>query len=65
MSKIIRPKLKQDEYDVVNQYRAIKREAEDMGLDPTSVNHGWLKREGASLHFTNPSYENKELDPGS
>lgn len=61
--KVIRSRLKQDEYDVIKKYRAIKREAEDIGLNPATVNHGWLKSEGASLHFTNPDYDMPDFDP--
>lgn len=38
---------------VVNQYTRIQHEAERLGLDPKSVDHGWIKTEEASIHFRN------------
>jgi hypothetical protein len=58
-----RPRLELDEFKVLQEYRAIKDEAKKMGIDPRSVNHGWLKSKEASLHFTNPDYDVPEFDP--
>lgn len=34
-------------------YSRIEHEAERLGLDPNSVDHGWIKTEEASIHFRN------------
>ena len=65
MKKEYRYRLKQDEADIVNQYRAIKREANNLGLNDKDVKHGWLKTKDASLFFKNPNFasgEELELD---
>jgi hypothetical protein len=63
MKKEFRYRLKPDEAEVVNQYRAIKREANELGLDDKDVKHGWLKTKDASLFFKNPNFNSgKELE---
>ncbi len=61
MKKEIRKRLTQDEADVVDQYRRIKNEAENAGVNPENVKAGWLKSDNSSLYFTNPSYKNAEI----
>lgn len=61
MKKQIRKRLTQDEADVVDQYRRIKNEAENAGVNPENVKSGWLKTDESSLYFTNPHYKNAEL----
>lgn len=56
--KQFRYRLKPDEADIVNQYRAIKKQANGLGLDEKDVKHGWLKSKDASLFFKNPSFGN-------
>lgn len=34
-------------------YRRIEHEAERLGLDPKTVDHGWIKTDEASIHFRN------------
>lgn len=34
-------------------YKRIEQEASRLGLDPNTVDHGWIKTEEASLHFVN------------
>lgn len=59
--KQTRYRLRPDEIEIINNYRAIKQEANSMGLDDKDVKHGWLKSKDASLFFKNPNY-NAELD---
>jgi len=56
--KQFRYRLKPDEADIVHQYRAIKKQANGLGLDEKDVKHGWLKSKDASLFFKNPSFGN-------
>lgn len=56
MSKQTRYRLKADEIAMVQQYRAIKNKANELGLDDKDVKHGWLKTNDASLFFKNPSF---------
>lgn len=58
--KQFRYRLKPDEADIVNQYRAIKQEANDLGLNDKDVKHGWIKSKTASLFFKNPNFKSKE-----
>jgi hypothetical protein len=55
-----RPRISQDEFEVVKQYRAIKRESNELGLDDGDVKHGWLKSKNASLFFKNPNFKESE-----
>ena len=58
-----RPRISHEEFDVVKQFRAIKREANSLGLDDKDVKHGWLKTKDASLFFKNPNFATgEELD---
>ena len=58
--KIPRIRLKQDEFEIIEQYRAIKQESNGMGLNDADVKHGWLKSKKASLFFKNPNYKPEE-----
>jgi hypothetical protein len=58
--KIPRIRLKQDEFEIIEQYRAIKQESNGMGLNDADVKHGWLKSQKASLFFKNPNYKPEE-----
>lgn len=55
-----RPRLKEDEYEVVQKYKAFKKASENQGLDPQSIKHGWFKSKDASLFSTNPGYKSRE-----
>jgi hypothetical protein len=55
--KQYRYRLTPQEADIVNQYRAIKKQANILGLDDKDVKHGWLKNKEASLFFKNPNFE--------
>jgi hypothetical protein len=59
MSKF-RPRITREEFEIVSQYRAIKRESNELGLDDGDVKHGWLKSKTASLFFKNPNFKNNE-----
>jgi hypothetical protein len=59
--KIPRIRLKADELEIIQQYRAIKNKSNELGLDEKDVKHGWLKTNDASLFFKNPSFGN-DLD---
>ena len=52
----IRPRITTDEWEIVQQYRAIKEESNDLGIDHQDVKHGWLKSKNASLFFANPDF---------
>jgi len=58
--KQFRYRLKPDEAEIVNQYRAIKKEANALGLDDKDVKHGWIKNKEASLFFKNPNFNGQE-----
>jgi hypothetical protein len=55
-----RPRLKPDEAEVLEKYRAIKRESEKFGLDEKNVKHGWIKNKTASLFFKNPNFKTED-----
>ena len=52
--------LLQDEKDLLQEYRAIKDNSEEVGLNDDDVKHGWIKTEKASLFFKNPNFKTKE-----
>ena len=54
-----RYRLNKEEEQALLQYRAIKNQAEENGLNHEDVKHGWLKTDNASLFFTNPDYKNE------
>lgn len=43
----------------LHDYRAFRLAAEEKGLDPESVKHGWFKDKSNSLFSVNPGYKNK------
>jgi hypothetical protein len=55
-------RLKQDEIEVLMQYRGIKEATDEAGVDDKDVKHGWLKTKQASLFFKNPNFKQEELD---
>jgi hypothetical protein len=57
--KQYRYRLSPQEAEIVNQYRAIKKQANILGLDDKDVKHGWLKNKEASLFFKNPNFGNE------
>lgn len=57
----MRPRITREEFEIVEQYRAIKRECEDQNIDPKTVKHGWLKSKNTSLFFKNPDFQDEQL----
>lgn len=57
MKKNNRFRLKADEIEVLNQYRAIKNASDEIGINDKDVKHGWLKSKDASLFFKNPNFK--------
>jgi hypothetical protein len=55
-------RLKQDEIEILMQYRGIKEATDEAGVDDKDVKHGWLKTKQASLFFKNPNFKQEELD---
>lgn len=58
--KQFRYRLSVEEAEVVNQYRAIKKESNELGLNDSDVKHGWIKSKKASLFFKNPNFVEQE-----
>lgn len=58
----MRPRISEEEYEVVKKYRAISDAAESVGLDPNDTRSGWLKTDKASLFFSNPNFRQREKD---
>ena len=56
----IRKRLTQEEADIVDQFRAIKKECEAAGVNHQDIPHGWLKFKNSSLFFKNPEYKNED-----
>ena len=55
-----RPRLQPDEAEILKQYRAIKRTANEMDIDDKDVKHGWIKNKTASLFFKNPNFKTED-----
>jgi hypothetical protein len=55
-------RLKQDEIEILMQYRGIKEATDEAGVDDKDVKHGWLKTKDASLFFKNPNFKVEELN---
>lgn len=51
-----RPRLSDEEIEVIQDYRRVRNEANEMGVDPKSVRGGWLKSKHVSLQFRNFAY---------
>jgi len=55
-------RLKQDEIEILMQYRGIKNATDEAGVDDKDVKHGWLKTKQSSLFFKNPNFKAEELN---
>jgi hypothetical protein len=55
-------RLKQDEIEILMQYRGIKEATDEAGVDDKDVKHGWLKTKQATLFFKNPNFKVEELN---
>lgn len=51
-----RRRLDPEESDLITEFRRIKKEANDNGLQDTDVKHGWIKTDKSSLFFRNPNF---------
>ena len=49
-----------DELEILNNLRTLYNEAVDIGVNPTEVKHGWIKKDGASLFLKNHNYKDPE-----
>ncbi len=58
--KEFRPRLNDDEMNVINEYRRIKDESNASGINERDVKHGWIKTDKASLFFKNPNFNGSE-----
>ena len=58
--KEFRPRLNDDEMNVINEYRRIKDESNASGINEKDVKHGWIKTDNASLFFKNPNFNASE-----
>lgn len=58
--KEFRPRLNPEEMNVVNEFRRIKDEANESGLNDQDIKHGWIKTDKASLFFKNPNFNGSE-----
>lgn len=56
----VRPRIIIEEFEIIQQHRAIKNNCEAIGIDDKDVKHGWLKNDKASLFFTNRAYKSEE-----
>lgn len=55
-----RPRCTDDEYSVLMEYRAIKKAADEIGVNDKDVKHGWLKTKTASMFFKNPNFKTED-----
>jgi hypothetical protein len=53
-------RLKQDEIEILMQYRGIKNATDEAGVDDKDVKHGWLKTKQASLYSLKTQTLNKK-----
>lgn len=58
-----RPRMNEDEFRQWQDYKRLKKEAEEMDVFPPSVKHAWIKTKDTSLFCTNPDYEQPTFDP--
>jgi hypothetical protein len=58
-----RPRLSEDEYEIIKAYRGITNASDGVDLDHHDVKHGWLKSKTASLFFKNPAFVAPKFDP--
>ena len=53
--------INDEELNLLNEYRRIKHEATNAGINPQDVKSGWIKSDEASLYFKNPNYKPAEV----
>jgi len=52
-----RLRLKQDEVDIIQEYRGLKKAADESGVHIDDVKHAWIKNNDASLFVKNPNFQ--------
>ena len=52
-----RLRLKDDELNIIEEYRGLKEIAEKSNVDIDTVKHAWLKSDNASLFVKNPNFQ--------
>ena len=57
-----RLRLKDDELDIVKEYRRLKEEAHNQGISISDVKHGWIKSDKSSLFFKNPNFQSESKE---
>tara|TARA_R110002072_G_scaffold77844_1_gene180996 strand:- start:497 stop:1513 length:1017 start_codon:yes stop_codon:yes gene_type:complete len=56
-----RPRLNEEEYDLIKKHRALQKECEAMGIPMKDVDHYWHKGQHFSLHVKNKGVSPEEL----
>lgn len=56
--KEIRPRISEQEYEVI---KGIRNASKEHGVSVHDVDHGWLKSKNTSVHFKNPAFKPKEI----
>jgi len=59
-----RPRLNEQEYDLIKKHRALQKECEAMGIPLKDVDHYWHKGQNFSLHVKNKVVSPEELRDG-
>ena len=52
-----RMRLKDDELQIIEEYRGLKKASEENGVNIDDVKHAWLKSDNASLFVKNPNFQ--------
>ena len=56
-----RPRLNEDEYELIQKHRALEKECEISGIPMKDVDHYWHKGKYFSLHVKNKGVSPEEL----
>ena len=56
-----RYRLSEEEAQIIHDFRRIKQEAVNSGLNVNDVHSGWIKSKDASLYFKNPDHKQKDI----
>ncbi len=54
-----RLRLKDDELEIIQEFRRIKDESIKQGIPIEDVKHGWIKSDRSSLFFKNPKFKDQ------
>jgi hypothetical protein len=55
-----RPRLSEQESEIIEDFRKFEKECKEQGLNPESVKHGWFKTKDTSLFVKNPNFKTEE-----